>query len=266
MKLRSGRLRQSVLPLFCCIVTFATCSPPIIQQAPLPRGMIAPVERPEMILHIDGFPAEPSNAEGISFNLPLIAQGYRSVEAVEDVDETATYSLEFMEPAEGIGDPVVYRLTINRAATSYLPRLTRGESYKVHYFQNHRGIFLPPSQGITIFDEQDRLLYLLSTDEAVPLRLLPDGLTLLPSQRTAFETTLINQSGCHIMKRHQFVDVTTEGRKSTLTSGEEKELIITGRVYRLVLFDYSLSDDDIECLMEAPPHFSFMLAGDRITR
>lgn len=237
----------------------ASCAGPQIAQRPLPVASAAPMPRPEAYLYVDQFPREPEGTEGFRFHLPLVSAGYQSLREDDGVAEGMTYTLDFRSRVpRGDAPSPLHRLAVV-AGTKMVPRLDRGEEYTVSYFYHDRGMFLPPSLGVVITDDQDRVRYLLSADEAVPPSLLPRGLRLLPSRQTAYSTTRATAAGCTIQKRHYFVEFIVGERKTSLAPGEIKEIDTESGRYRVTLFDCSVSDTEVECLVEAPPHFSVLL-------
>ena len=228
------------------------CGGPRIVQNSLPRCETPPIERPEILVYAGEFPLEPGSSEGVSFVLPLISLGYLS--DFED-EGKPMYSFLF-RPRRDAGDP---KRLARGAAESLRPRLRRGTPYRVTYYQNHRGIFRPPAQGVVVRSLDNLLLYLLSTDEAVPLSNIPDGLTITPTPRVAFRTTTVTTSGCTIQKEHHFIELTDRVRKATIAPGETRIVRTEEGRFEITVFDYSVSSDDIDCLTESPPHFSYLL-------
>jgi len=165
------------------------------------------------------------------------------------------YSFLF-RPRKDAGDQK--RLALN-ASQAMLPRLKRGTPYRVTYFQNHRGIFLPPAQGVVVRGLDNQLLYLLSSDEAVPLSNIPEGLTITPTPRVAFRTTTVTTTGCTIQKQHHFLELTDRVRKATIAPGETRIVRTRQGKFEITVFDYSVSSDEIDCLTENPPHFTYLL-------
>jgi len=215
--------------------------------------------RPEAYLYVDQFPVEPEGTEGTTFKLPLVSSGYQSVREDDGVAEDMTYTLDFQDPTiRNVKPPPFHRLAIV-AGARMVPRLARNQEYRVTYFYHDRGMFLPPSLGFVIADDLGRVEYLLSADEAVPPSQLPEGLRLLPSRKTAYSTTRSTAAGCTIMKRHFFVEFIAGERKTALAPGETAIIETEAARYRATLFDCSVSDTEVDCLVEDPPHFSVLL-------
>lgn len=252
--------RSIVHPLALLLILLsAACAGPSIAQRPLPVGAEAPLPRPEAYLYIDQFPVEPEGTDGHRFSLPLVSQGYQSAREDDGIGEDMTFTLDFRgESARGEAPPPTHRLAIV-AGPRMVPRLSRGDEHQVNYFYHDRGMFLPASLGLVVADEAGRILYFLSADEAVPADYLPDGITLMPSRKTAYSTTRATAAGCTIHKRHFFVEVTSGGRKTALAPGESRLVRTTTALYRVTLFDCSVSDTEVDCLVEDPPHFSLLL-------
>ena len=236
------------------LFTSAACSPPQIAQRPLIRGGIAPLERPEVFLHLNDKPAEPGDSGNLVFRCRLTGAGFSDAREDAGADEQSLYSMRFVSPDEQ------NRFNLSFAVPrSFTPRLKTGRTYSVVYFYRHRELFLPPSLGVVVRDETGGLLYLLSGDDGVPSENLPAGLKLTPVRRPVSVTSTFSQSGCTIDKEHYFLQAEARGKKHLIAPGEEKILRTLAGYYRLVLFDNSVSSGDIECLAENPPHFSFLV-------
>ncbi len=241
------------------VLFVAACAGPRIAQRPLPVGAAAPMPRPEAYLYIDQFPVEPEGTDGHSFSLPLVSEGYQSVREDDGVAEDMTYTLDFRGPPQNDKSPsATHRLAIV-AGPRMTPRLSRGEEYEVTYFYHDRGMFLPASLGVVVRENAGRVLYYLSADEAVPASFLPEGIRLLPSRKTAYSTTRATAAGCTIHKRHFFVEIITDDHKSAIAPGEAKLVHTPAALYRMTLFDCSVSDTEVDCLVEDPPHFSVLI-------
>jgi len=248
------RLITALAVLFAAV----GCSAPRIRQKELIQSSAPPIQRPEILLYKDNRPVEPGSADGISFRLPLSGTGYRA-ERGPDQEPTGLMYNTFTFAAQKKGEEEQqYRLAI-AVSQDRLPPLKRGNAYSVTYYQNHRGAYLPTAQGVVIRDETGRLLYILSSDEAVPVAELPAGLTITPSRRTAFSTTSLTKSGCTIKKTHHFLELEAGGRKTSVTPGQSKTIKTVAGYFKMELLDYSVSSTDIECLMEAPPYYCFLL-------
>lgn len=244
-----------LLPLLLLVA----CGPPMVAPPALPRAGLAPLERPEILLSVDDFPVEPGSSEGFAFRLPLVSSGYVSLASGEEGDEAVAFTLEFQADAKVEPGAPRHRLALIMAP-ELLPQLDRGELYEVVFFQNHRGIFLPPAQGVIVRDAAGELVYLLSSDEGVPLEQLPGGLRMLPARTVAFTTAQLSLSGCRLLNEHHFVELQQPGeRKQSLAPGESRTIETDGPAYRFVLFDCSISEEEVECMAESPPHFTYLL-------
>jgi hypothetical protein len=249
----------SFTQLYIPLILAAACAGPQIAQKALPVGAAAPMPRPEAYLYVDQFPLEPEGTSGHLFKARLVSAGYQSVREDDGLAEDMTYTLDFQEPR--VRDEVVppfHRLAIV-AGAKMVPRLQRGKEYAVTYFYHDRGMFLPPSLGVVIKNPLGRVEYFLSADEAVPPSQLPEGISLLPSRKTAYSTTRATAAGCTIQKRHFFVEVISGEARTSLAPGETKIVRTASGRYRVTLFDCSVSDTEVDCLVEDPPHFSILL-------
>jgi len=218
-------------------------------------GAIPPVGRPEVRLFKDGVPIEPYAADAVAFRLPLAGADFVAPEDQTVLEGDFNFVLDF-----GREGQERYRLAMD-IFRAHAPRLRRGREYEVLFYQNDRDVFLAPSQGVVIHDEEGRLVYVMSTDEGVPLKHLPAGLSVLPSPGVAFSTTMATTTGCTVRKEHHFVELTGPGRKARIAPGDRKIVRTNDGYFKFVLFDYSLSSDDMECQVEAPPHFSYVLSA-----
>ncbi len=237
----------------------AACSGLHLRQHELPLGSLAPIDRPEVYLYVDQLPREPEGSDGLRFELPLESAGYQSMREDDGSREDMTYTLDFRaETDRGMPPAPLHRVAI-RALERMVPSLDRQQVYRAAFFYRPRGMFLPPAQGVAIQDQDGRLLYLLSADEAVPASYLPAGMSLLPSRRTAFVSTRVTPSGCTIYKRHHFVEARLGEKAYMFSPGEERVLDTAAGTYSVTLFDYSVSDTEMECLAEDPPHFSLLI-------
>ena len=250
--LRAGL--SMLLVALCC-----TCGAPRIKQQPLVQSSAPPVERPDLLLYRNGLPVEPSGTDGAAFHRRLAATGYRTEKTEENAPGDHMYhTFTFRDPG-GKGDE--YRLAF-LTQDKHLPKLKTGKRYQVTYFQNHRGMFLPSAQGVVIRDNDGNLVYLLSSDDAVPLSELPEGLSITPSRRIAFATNRLTATGCNIDKEHHFLDVTTGDRTMSVTPGQAKRVRTKNGYLKLTLFDYSVSQAEFECMAEAPPYFTYLLEAE----
>jgi hypothetical protein len=228
-----------------------------------------------MLLLKDGAPIEPSAQEGVTMRLLFQGAGQRAAEAEDEaaqstpfktlqgLADSALHSLDFVE--QGRDHPAPWRVDL-AIPEAYLPKLIPGRTYEVTFLQNHRGMFLPPAQGLIIRGDKGDLLYLLSTDEAVPLSQLPGGVTLLPSRKVAYTTASNTSLGCVVEKDHVIVHVTVGDSKTPLVPLARTKLATPDGAFALVLFDCSVSETDIECLAEAPTHFSYLLIAESVIR
>jgi hypothetical protein len=249
----------SVTCLYILLLLAAACAGPQIAQKKLPVAAAAPMPRPEAYLYIDQFPLEPEGTDGHIFEAPLVSAGYQSVREDDGLAEDMTYTLDFQEPRLRDHEASPFHRLAIVAGAKMVPRLQRGKDFAVSYFYHDRGMFLPPSLGVVIKDDVGRVQYYLSADEAVPAAHLPEGISILPSRRTAYSTTRATAAGCTIQKRHFFVEVISGKSTTALAPGETKLVHAKLGIYRVTLFDCSVSDTEVECLVEDPPHFSLLL-------
>ena len=257
--MRPPRSLLSADYLYILLILGAACTGPQIAQRPLPVAAASPMPRPEAYLYIDQFPVEPEGSAGHRFSAPLVSAGYQSVREDDGIAEDMTYTLDFRAAQSETDEPQPLHRIALVAGAKMVPRLQRGTDYTVTYHYHDRGMFLPPSLGVVINDDLGRVEYFLSADEAAPLSQLPEGITLLPSRKTAYSTTRATAAGCHIQKRHFFVEFISGDTRTALAPGETKVIRSASGLYRVTLFDCSVSDTDVDCLVEDPPHFSVLL-------
>lgn len=257
--MRPLRSTPSLLIQFLVINAISACSGPQIAQRELPVAARPPLPRPEVYLYVDHFPREPEGTDGVAFTLPLVKAGYQSHREDGALAQDLTYTLDFQAPlVKGKTPPPLHRVAII-AGEKMVPLLSRNQVYSVTYYYHDKGIFLPPSLGLVIKDVSGRVLYLLSADEAVPGADYPATLSVRPAQKTAFNTTRVTAAGCTIFKRHHFVEFQTANGDHSCAPGVPATLSTPDGLYRVTLFDYSVSDTEVDCLVEDPPHFSFLL-------
>ncbi len=245
--------------LYISLLIAAGCAGPQIAQKALPVAASAPMPRPEAYLYVDQFPVEPEGSTGYQFRAPLVSAGYQSVREDDGIAEDMTYTLDFQnQPSpDGVASPF-HRLALV-AGAKMVPSLQRGKEYLVAYHYHDRGLFLPPSLGVVIRNEHGRVEYFLSADEAVPPSQFPEGIKLLPSRKTAYSTTRATAAGCSIHKRHFFVEFISGESSTPLAPGDSKNISSASGRYRVTLFDCSVSETEVDCLVEDPPHFSVLL-------
>ena len=226
------------------------------------RGAALPDERPEVYLYIDGMPYEPYGTDNVKFRAVLRSSGFARG---EDATETQTlYSMVFrtvpsrLDNGNGKPEAVEYRLSFSMD-NSFFPDLGAGRTYSAVFYYKARGLFVPPAVGLVIRDETGGLQLLLNCDQAVPLSQLPAGFNLRNTDQVASVTTAQSPSGCTVQKLHRFMEVVAKGRKAIIGPGEEMTLPVLRGTYRVVLFDNSTTDAEVDCLAENPPHFSYML-------
>jgi len=185
----------------------------------------------------------------------LTGSGFAAVPSSDEAEPDPVFALQLSDENDASRE---LRLVMV-LPDEWHPHLPRGQKFSMTWYEDERGALLPPALGLVIRDKTGKLVYLLNVDEAVPPDQTPEGLTLNRSPSKAFATTLTTQSGCMLRKQHHFLDVDDGRRKVTLAPGEARTLRSAAGYFRIVLFDYSLSSDELECLVESPPHFSYVI-------
>ena len=238
---------------FVLAIAMLGCSAPHIDQKILILGGNPPIDRPRLSVYRLDKAVEPVGTDSVSFRMPLVSSGFAGPQDVEASGEQV-YSINFRSK-DGLDEFHVFFDIQDR----YVPRLSRKTEYDVWFYQRRKGLLLPDPQGLVVRDLTGRLLYLLSTDEAVPLDQIPPGIRLTPSRKVAFMTTAISKTGCSVEKEHLFLGVDSVEGESRLAPGEEQVVRGDEGYYRVVLFDNSISRAELDCLIEDPNHYSYML-------
>lgn len=236
------------------LAAVTSCGPPTIALKPLPRFSTPPVERPQLSLFRDDLPV-PKDSEAISFTLPLISAGFAGGQAGETSHQVSAYVLTFQDRPN---DSPAFRVSLVLPNT-WLPKLKRGVTYRVSWFEHDKGAPMSPAQGLVIQTLDGALLYLLNSNEAVPPEYTPEGLSIQRSPNVAFVTTLAAQSGCLLRKEHHFIKIDDGRRNVTLAPGEARTFRSSDGFFRVALLDYSLSSNELDCEADSPPHFTYVI-------
>jgi hypothetical protein len=243
----------------CLFVWAVSCGPPQIRQKPLPRAGASPVDRPEVVLLVDGQTVLGNRPEGVEFVGVLTGAGYQGLrpptEQDESVEETRQLWVLQLRSEDGATE---YRLGFG-LESRLAPALRRSQIYSVMLRVQHRGMFLPPALAVSIRDQAGTLLYLLDVDGAAVAMLLPKGLHLSSSKRPAFTTALTTASGCALTFLHHFLDVSAGNRSAALAPGEERYFRTDEGTYRVASLDISSSRDDVECVSEHPTYSAYVV-------
>jgi len=236
--------------------TAISCSTPFIEQRPLVVGAEAADAAPALAVALDGAAVPETEPSGILFRGKLSYSDYTAGDALEagNGNERAALTLELT--AE---DPL-RTLTLHLGvAPELVPAMERGARYAIRVYLDPGDPFTPAALGLVVRSESGQLVYLLSTNDAVPDSESPAGIHVAASEKPAFYTTTISRSGCTISEVHRFVDIESQGRTAHVSPGESREFRgVSGRFVLFVL-DNSTSSSPEECAAESLPHFSYVV-------
>ena len=263
MEAAPGPLGRTVCFVFACAV-LSSCSLPAIEQRPLMNVAVPPIERPRISLTANGRPVHPGAAGELRYSLELVSSGYGTADLQQTGEhEEPVFTLRFRDPVVD-GSPkdeerVEYDLSL-LLPRKLAPELSSGVLYNLRFFHEHRDVFIPPAQGIMIYDRLGHLVYLLSIDDACPRGERPGGFQVEKTEDVAYLTTVMTPSGCTVMKEHRFLAVTAGSKKPVrMSPGQGQEFKTPEGLYRFVLFDEAVTEAEMECRAESPVQFTWMI-------
>lgn len=151
-----------------------------------------------------------------------------------------------------------YRVSI-AVPEAVSPHLVRGTDYAGTYYYKDGDLFAAPRSGLVLRGAGGAAAYVLSSNGGVPADALPSGVAITASDRLAFRTTTVSQSGCMLRKTHRFVEVKAGERTVSLAPGESRVFVTGSGAWLVWVFDNSeaSTSGDEECLAEDPAHFSY---------